>query len=80
VEGDGSFRLSSCLSSSSLSLAFNLCVLQALAFSFPDILQLNAMAQEQGQPHTILAHLIISPHSFFFALANIVRQGIKSSL
>ena len=68
MEGDGLFRLSSCLSSF-LSLASNLCLLQA--FSFPNILRLNAMAQEQGQPHTILAHRIIFS---LFAFANIVRQ------
>jgi len=70
VEGDGLFRLSSC-PSSFLSLASNLCLLQTF---FPNILRLNAMAQEQGQPHTILAHLIIFS---LFAFANIVRQGEK---
>jgi hypothetical protein len=56
MEGDGLFRLSSC-PPSFLSLASNLSLLQVL--SFPNILQLNAMAQEQGQPHTILAHPIM---------------------
>jgi hypothetical protein len=70
------WRETGCSASPPALLPFSLlpptCLLQA--FSFPNILRLNAMAQEQGQPHTILAHLIIFS---LFAFANIVRQGEK---
>jgi len=74
VEGDGLLRLASCLSSF-LSLASNLCLLQA--FPFPNILQINVMAGARtASYYSCTSNYIFS----LFAFANIVPTGGKNIL